>query len=524
MYKSGLSIMVLSLVCPLWIASPALAQSEEEFAIKEASVQSSGGTSFGGEFALRGTIGESHVAKLSGGPFSLKGGFTPGAAARPPDSPLFKRISVAPGADLDPAKFLPRVTLEQPRNERTVLVIQTFSRVNGLQVGATFRMGFPFGSDVLLSTVFRPGSVLVLDLDRRVYVFPLRFAEDGTPLLGKMDELLGPIGDDALGQSLVLGEAPNADDISLPFLGLGTELGFLVIASNETLEGNAIRLNFGFPVTDVGGVADRNYFSLLAVCDGVGFGVHPDVDPGSPGIQPELSFSAVDPRETPLLDFGAPLLSPDSDPASATSAELVTANGTREVTVLKLPDSPGIGDAFRVGRVDVVGEPVSQVVLGSLTFVPSSGNGLIYNKAYTVANGIAGRLWTIGGASMAIDAHAPGSQSQDHNRYITLAIEADNHRITEIVPKTLTLAVSGVDGIISAHAHPAPDILDYDGDTNLDLLVRFDRRALDDLLGRVHFSNALLCSSWKYLDGSTGEACTASINSTDRPRHTPKGK
>ena len=50
-------------------------------------INSGGGTSQGGAYSIRGTIGQADVGRLSGGSYVLEGGFWSGAIQTPPPTP-----------------------------------------------------------------------------------------------------------------------------------------------------------------------------------------------------------------------------------------------------------------------------------------------------------------------------------------------------------------------------------------------------------------------------------------------------
>src|SRR5262249_44736739 len=149
------------------------------------------------------------------------------------------------------------------------------------------------------------------------------------------------------------------------------------------------------PIQDLGPIAQVGYFALGAVSNGKLFLINPDDDSAMPGLQPRLVADLRDPRAIPLIDFGSPIVALDS---KASTAEIdpwliVTANGTSDIATLEIPANPTFGGTMTVRIVQPICDPVKQVVFGSLTWLPTDGSGVLYNKGFTLEDGLVGRVW-----------------------------------------------------------------------------------------------------------------------------------
>ncbi len=424
----------------------------------------------------------------------------------------FFRISVAPRVNDGTSNTL--ATLARTKDGSIMLMVRSFDRRTGFQQGSDFI--FSDGSvrftDVLVSVVFEPNDpmaglqhVLVLDSERRVHFFPLGFRADGTPFLDGSVRIIGPLGPPDAGEATVLGEAPNPANPDEPFLGIGTMNGHVVVSTPRVITGLvAVRVSSG-PIQDLGAIPQVGYFALGAVSNGTLFVITEDAEATMAGLQPRLMASLHDPRPIPLIDFGSPLLTRDSEPfINPLSDLIVTANGTTEIATLEIPPNPGFGDVMTVRFIDPLCTPVKQVVLNSLSWLPFDGAGVLYNAGFTLEDGIVGRIWTIAGASMDV---APETLNLGSGgRFVTVRIEAENERAAAIDLTTLTLSVDGATGAVPASEHPAPALLNFDGDLNVDLEVRFDRAALIGLLGQTSGPAAIVRASWQYTDGGDGTA------------------
>ena len=225
--------------------------------------------------------------------------------------------------------------------------------------------------------------------------------------------------------------------------------------------------------------------------------------PANPGLQPMVDGIASRSARIPLIDFGSPLLNRDSQPLHRSHVGLiVTANGTAEIATLEIPPEPW--NSIPAPLLRNQSSLSYQVVLDSLTWLPADGSGVLYNAGFTLESGIVGRTWTIAGASMDIAPERLNLASR--GRFVTVRVEAENNHAADIDVATLSLSVDGVAGAVPVSAHPAPGLVNFDGDLNIDLEAKFDRGALIDLLGQTSGPTAIVRASWQYVDGTGGTA------------------
>src|SRR5206468_11970306 len=112
------------------------------------------------------------------------------------------------------------VTELLPYIEQDNVVVRSINRRTGLRQGSDLVIPLTDSRagvrpvKLLFSTIFRPGSLLVLDSSLRVHEFPLGISDNGTPfVVGGSDGLIvhGPFGDPSIvGEATALAEAPGA--------------------------------------------------------------------------------------------------------------------------------------------------------------------------------------------------------------------------------------------------------------------------------------------------------------------------
>lgn len=417
------------------------------------------------------------------------------------------RISVAPRISDGTSNTI--ATLGQAKDGSVALIVRSFDRSTGFQQGTAFSSAnFPPGvtpKDVLVSTVFEPGSVLVLDSARRVHIFPLFIMGDGSVRLAGPPIVLGPLGPAGAGEGTVLGETLVTNTVSgtVSVLGIGTMNGEVFLATRNGGEVvSSDSLITGVPITDLGGIPQAGYFALGVVSGGKLFLINPDDDLALPGLQPRLMADLRDPRRIPFIDFGSPILTRDSVVFEPNDPKIVTANGMAEIATLEIPPNPTFGGTLTLKIFDPTCQPVKQVVFGSLTWLPTDGAGVLYNKGFTLEDGLVGRIWTIAGASMEFDPESLNLRSR--GRFVAATIEVENQRAADINAATIALSVDGATGAVPMLLHP--ELVDADGDQNVDLKVKFDRPALIELLNQTTGGAAIVRATWRYTDGAPGEA------------------
>lgn len=354
-----------------------------------------------------------------------------------------------------------------------------------------------------------------LDTSRRVYFFPLAIAQDGSPLLAGQPSVTGPVGPDSAGAGSSLAVIPQLiggpeDGIIVIAVAVGTSLGevwFTSVNSGDNRFDHPVGFAFGDgAVRALGwGLPQAGFFALGAVSGDSLFLIKPFAG-GSPEVlQPSLIARLRDPRRTPLIDFSLQQPEPGIDaPPTSDPIRIVTANGTSEITVLEIPSNPVTGDALVVHSVENVGVPVKQVVFSSLTWLPADGAGVLYNRAFTMESGLAGRVWTIAGASMEFEPGAFNMRSR--GRFVTATIEVENNDAELIDPSSVRLSVEGANGTLAALFHPPAELGDFDGDNNLNLRVKFSREDLAALLDHITGQEAVVRLNWLYGNGAEGSA------------------
>ena len=76
----------------------------------------------------------------------------------------------------------------------------------------------------------------------------------------------------------------------------------------------------------------------------------------------------------------------------------------------------------------------------------------------------------------------------------------------EIDLATVPLSSDDRDGALPAVQRPEPHLMDFDGDTNIELEVSFNAKALQGLRRNTGGDTALLRATWLYTDGTEGTA------------------
>src|SRR5205823_2650332 len=115
-------------------------------------------------------------------------------------------------------------------------VVRTIRRSTGVREGMDLAIDLPFTPvDVLISSLFKPGSLLVLDSARMVHEYPLSYRRDGTPYIEQEPMIFGPYGDPD-DTATVFAEAPNAADRSAPYLGIGTRMGEVIVVKLGSID------------------------------------------------------------------------------------------------------------------------------------------------------------------------------------------------------------------------------------------------------------------------------------------------
>ncbi|HEY0788177.1 MAG TPA: hypothetical protein VGE86_05995, partial [Thermoanaerobaculia bacterium] len=217
---------------------------------------------------------------------------------------------------------------------------------------------------------------------------------------------------------------------------------------------------------------------------------------------PSIVFDLADPRPDPLLDLSTGVIPPKTDGMTDPApVRFVAANGTRDVAVLEIPPDPGFGGMLAVRIVDPKIDSIVRAELGSLIALTRSGAAL-YDPGFTLAAGGSGTTFTIAGATVDLDPDTLNLWSS--GRYVTATIEVENGGAASIDPGTLALRWADM-SVPSSLAFP-PRIGDADGDGQADVLAKFDRDAVEAMLGGVPSGATTLKVTWLFTDGSPGSA------------------
>jgi hypothetical protein len=273
-------------------------------------------------------------------------------------------------------------------------------------------------ADVLFSSVFAPGGILVVDPSRHVAVFPIAFAREGSPLLRGDPEPVATL--PGMGAATALGECPNAADPDSPFLAVGTHLGELVVFARGMDPAPPLEI-LPCIVPCIRAVAQVGHFSFAAVTAGQVHLVIPDSQLRIAGLQPMLEADLSDSRRMGLSDIGVRRLDRFAMPAvDPICVPIAAGNGMAEDALLDIPAMPGLGGALMVRAVDPICVPIRQLDLGSLVLLTADGSGVLYNPGFTLEGGLAGPVFTLAGT--AGGRQRPGDCNQDGEFDISDAI------------------------------------------------------------------------------------------------------
>jgi hypothetical protein len=281
------------------------------------------------------------------------------------DTPTIRRVSLCPSDPVIDPKGDGIAMLGQNADGSFVLIVRTFHRDTGMQMG-TLSVPIPQGTvpvELVFSAAFDAGHVLVLDTALRIHSYGVAFDADGTPkLIGETPTILGPFGNPAVvGAGTALAEAPGID--GPPYLAIGTAGGRLILVSGEPMQARVDTVAPG-PIEDLAAVPQVGYFAFLAVANGRLSGINPDGDPAKPGPQPARTFTCIPELGWRLRDIGAPPLDPGDVLEAPGPVRIAAANGAAAVTVLEIPPSPAFGSLLRVRVIDPKNDGIAQVAVG----------------------------------------------------------------------------------------------------------------------------------------------------------------
>jgi hypothetical protein len=422
------------------------------------------------------------------------------------DVPTIRAAAVVRSALVDPMSEVVALLGGTPTNTNQ-LILRTISRGNGALAAPDQVVMIPAGVmpvDVLFSTVFRPGSILVLDDMLRVHEWAVAFDAGGkAKLIDDTATIHGPFGDaDVVGAGAALSEAPGAGDPkSGALLGIGTSRGGLMIATGVVDAADYfVDLGKG-AITGLATVPQVGGFAFVAAHNGQAVGV--SAGGGSP--VGTVVFDLADPRPDPFLDLSTgAVFEPNDEPlTSPAPISFMAANGTTDVAVLQIPANPTMGGTLKVGIVVVAGCPIARVDLGSLVMVEADGDAVLYDPGFSLASGPSGIMLTLAGAGVDLDPDVLNLGSR--GKFVTARIEVEDGHAVDIDAGTVTLGLS-CDAVeaLKASINAAPQLGDADEDGQADLTVKFDRAAVEALLSSLREGPTSLAVRWTYRDGSSG--------------------
>lgn len=338
-------------------------------------------------------------------------------------------------------------------------------------------------TDLLFSTVFRPGKILVLTSRGRILEFSLAYDADGSPKVA-----LPPVVDQRFAEGiddsyLALAEAPNPADPKNPFVAAGGGAG-IVRCSNDTNENGLVVIASG-PIRDLEAVPQVGYFAVVAASGGRLTGINPDSDASAPELQPAVTFDLTQQKDASIeiLSFttGA-VFEPNSEPLlTETGMPVQIADGTSNTFTASIVPGPQLGDELAIETIERALTNVSQVGFltdGTPTRLAADGSA-IYTDKYGFAQ------LTLAGATglwlpRTFNFEAGG-------KFARVIIEVENGGAGD---DTFELEFRLGDTAISPIEPPA--VGDADADGNPDLTVRFDRAVVASLLESTNASEVLM--------------------------------
>jgi hypothetical protein len=418
------------------------------------------------------------------------------------DTPTIRRVSLCPSDPVIDPKSDGIAMLGQNADGSFVLIVRTFHRDTGMQMGSTLSVLIPQGTvpvELIFSAAFDTGHVLVLDTALRIHSFAVAFDADGTPkLIGDTPTVHGPFGNPAVvGAGTALAEAPGID--GPPYLAIGTAGGRLILVYGEPMNARVDRISAS-PIEDLAAVPQVGYFAFLAVTNGRLVGINPDGDSGTPGPQPALTFSCIPAFGWRLRDVGAPPLDPSDLLRAPGPVRIAAANGAAAVAVLEIPANPTFGSLLRVRVIDPKTDGIAQVAVGpmeeeGIALLSALGTGVSFDPGFS-----------LGGGFSAADLTIVGAMSECHNNltgpFVTAIIEVENGFAPQIDGATLALTAGASSVVPSLDA--TPQLGDEDGDGNPDLTVQFDRLDVLRMLFRERTLDVV--ATWSFTDDSRGRA------------------
>jgi hypothetical protein len=426
-------------------------------------------------------------------------------------------IGAAMGIDPQPFQDAGEVSGIEPEP----FVVWVFDRRTGLRVGAplvlstaeALRGATPV--DVLYSTRFMPGSVLLLDTALAVHELRIGFGADGTPFLRgtAVHDFAAFFPDQSLGHGTALAELgaipPNDDQ---PWLALGTDTGNLVLATFDPDAAGGIipcmePVGSG-PIVDLAVVPQVGTFAFVALVDGRDGQRLVGLAPPDDNAPPQIAFDLVGANPPDDNFVGLAGLNPPDDSMpleDPAPVHLVAANGTRLVHRLTIPADAILEHSFDAAALEPLATTASALAVGSLALVPGDGSGVLYDPRFDLdRGGVSGTLLTLLGSSLEL--HPLTVKRTSRGRWITAYVEVAQGGAAAIDPASILLELGG--GTLWPDPAFAPKLGDADGDGNPDLAVKLDRAAFQSWIP-AGATEVTATARWQFADGAPGFASGA---------------
>lgn len=338
-------------------------------------------------------------------------------------------------------------------------------------------------TDLLFSTVFRPGKILVLTSRGRILEFSLAYDADGSPKVALPHVVDLRFAEGIDDSYYALAEAPNPADPKNPFVAAGGGAG-IVRCSNDTNESGLVVIAHG-PIRDLEAVPQVGYFALVAASGGRLTGVNPDSDSSASGLQPAVTFDLTQQKDTwiEILSFttGA-VFEPNSEPLiTETGMPVQIADGTSNTFTASIVPGPQPGDDLAIETIERALTNVSQVgFLTDGTPIRLAADGsAIYTDKYGFA-----QLTLAGATALWLPQNF---NLEAGGKFARVIFEVENGGAGD---DTFELAFT-LGGTTLIPIEP-PAVGDADADGNPDLTVRFDRAVVASLLEATNASEALM--------------------------------
>ncbi len=413
------------------------------------------------------------------------------------DTPTIRHMDIGPVGIIDPKSQLVALIGETPLVSNRQLLVGLVNPKTQLVVDIPADVT---PVDVLVSEVFKPGSVLVLDSSLKVHEFMIAIDADGKPkLAGTAVHDFGL--DPAMhGMGTALAEAMSIVDPEVSYLGIGTDAGRLCVIANGT---ECVEVATT-PVLDLEAVPQVGTIAFVAVTFDKANGarlIGIDPDSNTDGVlDPVILFGLADLRPHPILDVG--LIDPKTQLTDPEAVPLVAADGTGMIYRLTIPPDPQMEMSFMTEEIGRLGTPIIEVAAGSLALLPADGSGGLHDPDFKVAaGGITDSLVTLFGESLTLSPKTLRPTSC--RRFITAVIEVAGGAAASIDPASVRLEIN--DGTVFASSAFMPQLGDDDHDGVADLKLKFDRAAVQGLIPSDASAVEVL-ASWSYTDGSSASA------------------